>query len=129
VSWAEAVEIHVEARAGSWWLLITPEIWVAPPGSLPVPAVITPGSADHARWRTAQQHAAARFVQERLARRYNSGTSAILDGWVRVLVGSQPRAVETWHLAAGTGCDAVTLIGNVTAYSRPFLTSNSRGAP
>ena len=32
VSWAEAVEVHVEARAGGWWLLITPEIWVAPPG-------------------------------------------------------------------------------------------------
>lgn len=122
VSWAEAVELHVEARAGGWWLLITPEIWIAPPGTLSAPAGIEPGSEDHARWRTAQQHAAARFVQERLARRYNSATSAILDAWVRVLVGSRPRAVETWHLPAGAGCDAVTVIGPVTAYSRPLIT-------
>jgi hypothetical protein len=126
VSWAEAIEVHVEARAGGWWLLITPEIWVAPPGSLPAPPGIKPGSAEHTRWRTAQQHAAAGFVRERLARRYNSGTSEILDAWVRVLVGSQPRAVETWHLPAGTGCDAVTRIGPVTAYSQPLITSDSR---
>ena len=128
VSWAEAIEVHVEARAGGWWLLITPEIWVAPPRTLRAPDGITPGSAGHSRWRAAQQHAAARFVQERLARRYNSATSAILDAWVRVLVGSQPRAVETWHLPAGAGCDAVTTIGPVTAYSRPLITSVSPAA-
>ena len=128
VSWAEAVEVHVEARAGGWWLLITPEIWVAPPGSLPAPPGITPGSAEHIRWRADQQRAAAGFVRERLARRYNSATSEILDAWVRVLVGSQPRAVETWHLPAGTGCDAVTRIGPVTAYSQPLITSDTRQA-
>ena len=129
VSWAEAIEVHVEARAGGWWLLITPEIWVAPPGTLRAPDGITPGSAGHSRWRAAQQHAAARFVQEWLARRYNSATSVILDAWVRVLVGSQPRAVETWHLPPGAGCDAVTTIGPVTAYSRPLITSVSLAAP
>jgi hypothetical protein len=45
---------------------------------------------------------------------------------VRVLVGSQPRAVETWHLPAGTGCDAVTRIGPVTACSQPLITSDNR---
>jgi hypothetical protein len=67
-------------------------------------------------------------VRERLARRYNSATSEILDAWVRVLVGSQPRAVETWHLPAAAGCDAVTRIGPVTAYSQPLITSDSRQA-
>ena len=124
VTWAEAVEVHVEARAGGWWLLITPEIWVAPPGSLPAPPGAMPGSEEHTRWRAAQQHAAAEFVRERLARRYNSVSSGILDAWVRVLVGSQPRNVETWHLPAGTGCDAVTVIGAVTAYSQPLITSD-----
>jgi NAD-dependent SIR2 family protein deacetylase len=126
VSWAEAVEVHVEARAGSWWLLITPEIWVAPPGSQPAPPGITPGSAGHIRWRLGQQHAAAGFVRERLARRYNSATSEILEAWIRVLVGSQLRAVETWHLPADAGCDAVTRIGPVTAYSQPLITSDTQ---
>lgn len=128
VSWAEAVEVHLESRAGGWWLLITPEIWVAPPGSLPAPPGLAPGSAGHIRWRAAQQQAAARFVQQRLARRYNSATSEILDAWVRVLVGSHPRAVETWHLPASTGCDPVTRIGPVTAYSQPLITSDSQQA-
>jgi len=126
VSWAEAVEVHVEARGSAWWLLLTPEIWVAPPGSLRAPAGITPGSAEHTRWHAAQQQAAAGFVRERLARRYNSATSGLLDAWVRVLVGSQPRAVETWHLPAGTGCDPVTVIGPVTAYGQPLITSDTR---
>jgi len=43
-----------------------------------------------------------------------------------VLVGSQARAVETWHLPAGTGCDAVTRIGSVTAYSQPLISSDTK---
>lgn len=126
VSWAEAVEVHMEARAGGWWLLLTPEIWVAPPGSLPLPPGIDAGSAADARWRAGQQHAAAGFIRERLARRYNSATSEIFDAWVRLLIGPQPRTVETWHLPPGRGCDAVTRIGPVTAYARPFIAGDAR---
>ncbi len=129
VSWAEAVEVHVEPRGGRWWLLLTPEIWVAPPGSLPVPAGVTPGSAEHARWRAAQQDTAAEFIRERLARRYNSATCEILDAWIRILAGSQPRVVETWHLPPDSGCDAVTRIGPVTAYSQPFAVGAASRLP
>jgi len=41
LGWAEAVEVHVEPRGGRWWLLLTPEIWVAPPARCQRP----PGSS------------------------------------------------------------------------------------
>jgi hypothetical protein len=129
VSWAEAVEVHVEPRGGRWWLLLTPEIWVAPPGSHPPPAGLTRGSAEHARWRAAQQDTAAGFVRERLARRYNAAAYEILDAWIRILAGSQPRVVETWHLGPDSGCDATTRIGPVTAYSQPLAIGASGRSP
>ena len=105
---------------------------MAPPGTLRAPDG-TPGSAGHSRWRAArvgarcgQASCNAEAARPLLA---DSTTRVILDAWVRVLVGSQPRAVETWHLQAGAGCDAVTTIGPVTAYSRPLITSVSLAAP
>ena len=98
-------------------------------GSLPAPAGVESGSSGHARWRAAQQDTAAQFVRERLARRYNSATYEILDAWIRILAGSQPRIVEAWHLPPGSGCDAVTRIGPVTAYRQPLATSAAGRLP
>jgi hypothetical protein len=125
VNWAEAVEVHVEPRAGGWWLLITPRSGSRRPGRCRPPR-------DHGRVCCA--HPLARRPAARRGRvRAGTARPPLQLGHqrhprrvVRVLVGSQPRAVETWHLPAGTGCDAVTRIGPVTACSQPLITSDNR---
>jgi len=118
LSWAEAVELTVERRNGVWWLLLTPEIWVAPRPDGPS----LPGAGvDWRGWPAEQQQRAAEFVRERLATRYNRDTNRLLEAWVGLLArGGEPRTVRTWNLPEGSGVDPSFELHSVTAFSRPL---------
>jgi hypothetical protein len=117
--WAEAVALSLERRNGSWWLLLTPEIWVAPrpdggPG-LPGPDI------DWRGWPAEQQQRAAEFVRERLATRYNRDTNRVLEAWVGLVArAGEPRTVRTWNLPDASGIDPTFELYSVTAFSRPL---------
>lgn len=113
VSWAEAASLTIERRDDAWWLLVVPEIWVAPrPRNTPD----AQSSEDQS-----EQLAIAEFIRERRATRYNRDSNAILDAWVRLLCGGRgPREVRTWNLVEGEGVDPVFEIVGRTAYSRPL---------
>jgi NAD-dependent SIR2 family protein deacetylase len=116
LAWAEAVQLTIERRNAIWWLLVGPEIWVSP-ASGPV----TDENRDD--WR-ADRAAAAEFVRNRRATRYNREANAILDAWVRLLCnGRGPREVRTWNLVPGDGIDPAFTIGGLTAFSHPLTGS------
>jgi len=113
--WAEAVALTLERRNDAWWLLLTPEIWVAPRPDGPT----LPGQGPE--WLGEQQQRAAEFVRERLATRYNRHTNRLLEAWVGLLArGGQPRAVRAWNLPQGSGVDPSFELYSVTAFSRPL---------
>ena len=114
--WAEAVGLTIERRAGEWWLLLVPEIWVPP-----MPSGQPPNILDVGAWRSEQQRRAAEFIRERRAQRHNRETNAILDAWVRLLcAGRGPRDVLTWNLQPADGVDPSFELLGQTAYSRPL---------
>ncbi len=114
--WAEAVGLTIERRAGEWWLLLVPEIWVPPSPSGQPPNILDVGA-----WRTEQQQRAAEFIRERRAQRHNRETNAILDAWVRLLCsGRGPRDVLTWNLQPSDGMDPSFELLGQTAYSCPL---------
>ena len=116
LNWAEAVGLTIERRAGDWWLLLVPEIWVPPTPSGQPPDVLDVGA-----WRAEQQQRAAEFIRERRAQRHNRETNAILDAWVRLLCsGRGPRDVLTWNLQPADGIDPSFELLGQTAYSRPL---------
>lgn len=126
--WAEAVALSLERRNSSWWLLLTPEIWVAPRPdggpSLPGPDV------DWRGWPAEQQQRAAEFVRERLATRYNRDTNRLLEAWVGLVArGGEPRIVRTWNLPDGAGIDPTFEVYSVTAFSRPLAAWEPCSAP
>jgi hypothetical protein len=117
--WAEAIALTLERRNDAWWLLLTPEIWVAPRPdggpALPDPNV------DWRGWPAEQQQQAAEYVRERLATRYNRDTNRLLEAWVGLIArGSEPRIIRTWNLPDGTGIDPTFELYSVTAFSRPL---------
>jgi hypothetical protein len=124
LSWAEAVGLTLERRNGAWWLLLTPEIWVAPRPDGPS----LPGAGvDWRGWPKEQQQRAAEFVRERLATRYNRDTNRLLEAWVGLLArGGEPRTVRTWNLPEGSGVDPTFEVYPVTAFSRPLSAWESR---
>jgi hypothetical protein len=114
--WAEAVALSLDRRDGQWWLLLTPDIWVAPrpdPSGLDRFGITPEGIAE-------QKRRAKEFVRNRTATRYNRTTAALLDAWVRLLTTGGNRQVRAWNLPAGAGVDAVFTVGGTTAWSRPL---------
>lgn len=114
--WAEAAGLSLDRRDGQWWLLVTPDIWVAPrpdPSGLDGFGLTPEGLAE---WKRRAQE----FIRGRTATRYNRTTAALLDTWVRLLTGGRTREVRSWNLPPDTGVDAVFTVGCTTAWSRPL---------
>ena len=65
--WAEALSIKLEERSGSLWLLIRPDIWIAP---------------------LSMRENATDFLRSKKIRRYNNQSYQLLDAWIKVLFGS-----------------------------------------
>jgi hypothetical protein len=117
LSWAEAVELTIERVESSWWLLLSPEVWVSP---IPRDGE---GETTLAQIR-AYRASAAELIRRRRAQRYNREANAILDAWVKLLCsGRGPREVRTWNLAPEDGVDPTFEIVGISAFSRPFSMS------
>jgi len=98
LSWAEAVSIRLDVRQGQAYLALNPLIWIAP---------------------MARREEATEFMRAREVKRYNSTSNAILDAWIRLLVGGAKNG-ENVKLTAFAGGDqpAPFLINNRTAFAR-----------
>jgi hypothetical protein len=68
-TWAEAVSIHLEARNGTPYLLLEPEIWISP---------------------LSKREDATEFIKARTLKRYNQQSYRILDAWIEILLGRVP---------------------------------------
>lgn len=98
LSWAEAARIRLDYKLSRLWLLIEPVIWV--------------DQADDEELIDAGKE----FRRERVARRYNATSNAVLDGWIHLLVGDGDEA-ELQAFGIGDGIDASFTIGKITAFS------------
>lgn len=98
VTWAESVALRLEERNGALRLLLRPDIWISPLSS---------------------RYEAADFLRTKRRYRYNPQSSAILDAWIKILLGSMGSA-ESVKVCAFVGKDHSPTfeIGTRTGYSR-----------
>lgn len=96
--WAEALSIKLEERGGSLWLLIRPDIWIAP---------------------MLMRENATEFLSSKKIRRYNNQSYQLLDAWIRILFGSvgdgQEVAVSCF---SNTDYAPIFKVSTRTAFSR-----------
>jgi hypothetical protein len=100
VPWAEACRIRLDFRLGQLWLLLNPFVIIDYAEDMP----------------EVSAQAGKEFVRERRARRYNSQTNAILDGWIQAIFGERRKPVSL-GIDGGTGIGASFEISPVTGYS------------
>jgi SIR2-like domain len=100
VPWAEACRIRLDFRLGQLWLLLNPFVIIDYAEDMP----------------EVSAQAGKEFVRERRARRYNSQSNAILDGWIQVIFGERRKPVSL-GIDGGTGIGASFEISPVTGYS------------
>ena len=100
VAWAESLRVSLEVKDGRCWLLIEPDIWIWP---------------QHAR------RDAIEFMDNRRANRYNSKHDALLNAWIRIVLGTDQLNSDAVVQAFDAGSDAANpafRIGTRTAFSR-----------
>lgn len=100
LTWAEACRIRLDFRLGRLWLLLNPFVTIDSAEDTP----------------EAKMQVAKEFVRERRARRYNSQSNAILDGWIQAIFGERRKPV-TLGIDGGTGIGASFEVSPVTGYS------------
>jgi len=103
VDWAEAVRMSVDFTNGRAWLLLDPDIWI---------------------WPARARHHAVGFLDERRSDRYNQKYNAILDAWVRIVLGTDERKVEVIVRPFDQGNEAQNPsfgIGSRTAFARRLV--------
>ncbi|MEP7351448.1 MAG: SIR2 family protein [Sphingorhabdus sp.] len=100
VPWAEACRIRLDFRLGRLWLLLNPFVIIDNAEDTP----------------EVTMQAGKEFVRERRAKRYNSQSNAILDGWIQAIFGERRKPVSL-GLDGGTGIGASFEISPVTGYS------------
>ncbi|HVE91857.1 MAG TPA: SIR2 family protein [Actinomycetota bacterium] len=93
--WAEGVRVRIDHRLGRTWLCYEPVVWAEP---------IEGADAGVAR---------AKFVRERLVRRFNRQTFDLLDAWAEILTGPQLVAFDVPE-----GVDARFELDSRSAFSR-----------
>jgi SIR2-like domain len=84
VAWAEAVRVSIDMKNGQTWLLLDPDIWI---------------------WPVRAKEFAAEFMDERRQDRYNNKYNALLDIWIRLILGPAERNSEVTVLAFEDGSD------------------------
>jgi hypothetical protein len=70
VTWAEAARISIEQKNGRLWVLIEPDVWI---------------------WPTRARKLATDFLSERRKDRLNAKFNALLDAWIKVVLGTTER--------------------------------------
>lgn len=97
-AWQEAVEVRLELKNDRPWLILTPTIWIEP---------------------ASERRNHIDFMRQRKLKRYNKVTSAILDAWIKILLGTDGRAANAQLSCYGTASYPVNFIINTrSAYSR-----------
>lgn len=94
--WIESLRLKIEYRLKRIWLLAVPSIWIE-------------NSSE-------SKYAAADFVRERQAVRYNQKWNSILDAWITVLLGDND-VKEFRTFGTGSGTDAIFQIGRRSGFS------------
>ncbi len=97
LKWAEAVSIRLDVREGRAYLLLNPMIWITP---------------------VARREEAEEFVRAREVKRYNNVSDAILDAWVRILVGGGKGEDVTVTAFQGHDASASFVINTRSAFSK-----------
>jgi hypothetical protein len=103
VDWAEAVRVSIDFKNDRPWLLLDPDIWI---------------------WPARARHSAVAFLDERRSDRYNQKYNAILDAWIRIVLGTDERNVEVSLRPFNEGSEAENpsfSIGSRTAFSRRLV--------
>jgi len=100
VAWSEACAIRLDYRFDALWLLLQPRVLLDISDATPV------RDADQAR----------EFARERRARRRNRETNALLDGWTRLIAGSDA-SVKIRAFDIADGHDAEFEICRVAGFS------------
>jgi hypothetical protein len=85
VGWAEALRISLDQHNGRMWLLLEPDIWIWPPRARPD---------------------ATGFLERRRGGRFNAKHNALLDAWIRIILGTDNRDAEVAVLAFDGDADA-----------------------
>ena len=95
--------MKMEERNGTLWLLLRPDIWISPLSS---------------------RQEAIDFLRTKKLYRYNRQSNAILDAWIKILLGSIG-AAESIKVSAFAGADHVPVfeISSRTGYSRKIGTN------
>lgn len=100
IPWSEACGLRVDYRLEQLWLLIEPTVTTELPADAPDEIV----------------ELTREFVRERRARRHNRFANALLDGWISLIVGREPRVrLKTFGIADGV--DAEFEILRTSAFS------------
>ena len=96
--WAEALSIKLEERGGSLWLLIRPDIWIAP---------------------LSMRENATDYLRSKKIRRYNNQSYQLLDAWIRILFGSVGDGQEvSVSCFSNTDYAPIFKVSTRTAFSR-----------
>jgi len=95
--WAEAVSVRLDVRQGRAYLLLNPMTWITP---------------------VARREDAEEFIRTREIRRYNHISNAVLDAWVRILVGDGKGENVEVTAFGGSNTAATFIINTRTAFSR-----------
>lgn len=100
VGWAEAVRVSLASSEDRIWLQLDPDIWVWPPRA---------------------RYLARDFLDRRRSDRLNQKFNALLDAWVRIVLGTEERNTEIALSAFDAGKESenpVFGIGSRTAFTR-----------
>lgn len=85
IRWAEAVRVSLDIKDGKAWLSLDPDIWI---------------------WPTRGRHVAVDFLDKRRSDRLNQKYNALLDAWVRIVLGTDERNAEIAVSAYDGGSEA-----------------------
>lgn len=96
--WAEACAIHIDVRNGAAFLMLRPMTWIKP---------------------LSMREPASDFIRARELKRYNPQANAILDAWIKVLLGGVARGANSTVTAFADRDYPVSFTINTrTAFSR-----------
>jgi hypothetical protein len=86
IKWSEACVLRLDFRLGALWLLLDPRI------DLDIPEGVSAEAIETAR----------EFVRERRAQRRNKQANAVLDGWIKLIVGDESsRRLRAFEISDG----------------------------
>ena len=100
VQWAEAVQVSLDIKNETLWILLNPCIWIWPPRARKL-------SVD--------------FIQSRCRNRYNHTFNDILNAWVKIILGTDAKNMTVKISAYNEGSAVENpsfCVGSRTAYSK-----------